>query len=226
MPDRLLIFCKAPKPGKVKTRLSPELSGEEAAALYEASLRDVVALAARERAAVELWCDSARSARHFKDEGLLPVFTQCRGTLGDRQRDAFERTFAAGAERVVIIGSDSPTMPESHLHAALDDLHDAPGVVGPARDGGYYLIGLHKNVWPGARALFDDIEWSTGHVFTQLLHRAATLQLELRVLPGWYDFDVPADLELLRADASPTSHVGLWLQRFDARRAPATSPVA
>lgn len=211
--DRLLIFCKAPVSGHVKTRLSPALSADQAAALYAASLRDVVTLSARERAVVELWCEGEQSVPYFRSAyPHLKLQVQSSGTLGDRQRDAFARSFASGAQRVIIIGSDSPTLPEAYLQAAIDDLHEAAGVIGPAHDGGYYLIGLRAPAWPAAFTLFDQMEWSTPHVFADLMRRADRLGIELRVLPGWYDFDVPDDLALLRADAAAASHVGQWLR--------------
>ena len=211
--DRLLIFCRAPHAGRVKTRLSPTLSPDDAAALYEASLRDVIALAGRERAQVELWYDRRGSEGYFHYEyPHIEVHRQCSGDLGKRQSDAFQRSFDDGAERVVVIGSDSPTMPESHLNAAFDDLREAPAVIGPARDGGYYLIGLQRAVWPAASCFFTNIDWSSEHVLTQVLERARECKVELRVLPGWYDFDSPQDLELLRNDALPASHVGRWFQ--------------
>ena len=212
--DRLLIFCRAPLAGRVKTRLSPTIAPDDAAALYEASLRDVIALAGRERGRVELWYDGQGAENYFADQ--YPHIVRQRqgaGELGERQRDAFHRSFVDGAERVVLIGSDSPTLPEGHLNAAFDDLREAPAVLGPAQDGGYYLIGLHHTTWPAAAALFHDVKWSTGEVLTQLLQRALQAGIELRLLPGWYDFDSPDDLQLLRADAAPESNVGRWFNQ-------------
>ena len=212
--DRLLIFCKAPVAGRVKTRLFPLLSPGEAADLYEASLHDVITKAARERGRVELWCDDAKGCRILAGRfPHLPIELQAQGSLGDRQRDAVQRSFADGAARVVLIGSDSPTLPDSHLSAAFDDLHDAPGVIGPTLDGGYYLIGFARSAWPAALPLFDDVEWSTDQVLNQILRGVARLGLDLRMLPGWYDFDVPDDLERLRQDAAAESQVGQWLRR-------------
>jgi rSAM/selenodomain-associated transferase 1 len=210
--DRLLIFCKAPLAGRVNTRMTPPLAPDDAAALYEASLRDVIALAGRERARAELWYDSPSAEDWFAREfPQLMRREQGAGELGERQRDAFARSFADGAERVVIIGSDSPTLPDTHLNAAFDALREAPAVTGPAQDGGYYLVGLNASVWPVAGSLFEDIGWSTPEVMKQTLHRAAESGIELRLLPGWYDVDVPADLALLRQDAAVSSHVAQWL---------------
>jgi uncharacterized protein len=208
--DRLLIFCTEPLAGRVKTSLVPPLSPDDAAALYEASLRDVIALAARERARVELWYDTAAAGSFFEREfPHLTRYAQSGGALGERQRDAFERSFKDQAERVAILASDAPTLPESHLNAAFDDLREAPAVAGPTRSGGCYLVGLQSQAWPRAAALFDGI--TATDVLSQTIQRAADSAIELRMLPGWYHLDVEEDLSLVRADAAPNSHVARWL---------------
>jgi rSAM/selenodomain-associated transferase 1 len=211
--DRLLIFCKAPLAGRVKTRLSPPLPPDDAASFYEAALRDVIALAGRERGRVELWYDEPAAAGYFSTAyPHVSSELQGGGGFGERQKDAFARSFEDGAERVVIVMSDSPTLPESHLNAAFDGLRDAPGVIGPTVDGGYYLIGLQQSSWPRAASLFEDISWSSDVVLAETLQRAQQAGVELRVLPGWYDCDRPNDLERVRADALPDSNVGRWFQ--------------
>ncbi len=210
--DRLLIFCNAPLAGRVNTRLTPPLAPDDAATLYEASLRDVIAASGRERARVELWYDAPAAEAYFEREyPHLLRQPQASGGQGERERDAFERSFADGAERVVIMGSDSPTLPDTHLNAAFDALREAPAVAGPAQDGGYYLLGLNASAWPNASKLFEGIAWSSPEVMKQTLQRAAAADIELRLLPGWYDVDVPADLDLLRQDATVNSHVAQWL---------------
>lgn len=217
--DRLLIFCTAPLAGRVKTRFSPPLAPDDAASFYEASLRDVIALAGRERGRVELWYDDPGAAAYFSAEyPHVPSEVQAAGGLGERLKDAFTRSFERGSERVVILGSGSPTLPESHLNAAFDGLRDAPAVIGPTADGGYYLIGLQHASWPRAASLFEDITWSSNAVLTETLQRAQQVGVELRVLPGWYDCDRPDDLEQVRADATPDSNVGRWFQAHDQAR--------
>ena len=210
--DRLLIFCKMPLAGRVQTGLTPPLPPDDAATLYEASLRDVITVAGRERGRVELWYDRPSAAAYFASEfAHVLQQQQAGGDVGARQADAFERSFRDGAERVVIITSESPTLPDTHLNAAFDTLREAPAVVGPAQDGGYYLIGLNSAVWPAARVLFEGIAWSTPDVLMQTLQRAAEADIEVRLLPGWYDVAEPADIDLLRQDASGNSHVAQWL---------------
>lgn len=218
--DRLLIFSKVPEPGGVKTRLSPPLTPDEACVVYEASLRDVVTHAARERGRVEIWfAGHPDESVWFEDAFPRAVLeNQCEGDLGARLENAFERSFADGAERVVIVGADVPTLPESTLTSAFRDLEEGGGVIGPSTDGGYVLIGLCRSAWPAAGALFRDVPWSTSGVLETSLQRAADGRVELRLLPGWYDIDRPEDLVRAAQDALPESHLAQWL-KTDAGRA-------
>jgi rSAM/selenodomain-associated transferase 1 len=215
MLDRVLVFAKAPVSGRVKTRLTPPLPPDEAAALYEACLRDVIALCARERARVELWYDDEHSARaYFATE--FPHLTQApqaRGHLGEKMHDAFVRSFADGAQRTLIFGSDVPTLPEAVLNAAVAALRDAEMVVGPTLDGGYYLIGFTDDAWPRARQVFDDVAWSTDVVFRATVDKATQAGLRMHVLPGWYDVDTIADVRQALLDAQPDSNLARWSAR-------------
>ena len=218
MIDRVLVFAKAPVSGRVKTRLTPPLPPDEAAALYEACVRDVVALCARERARVELWYDDRHAAAsYFASEfPHLPQTPQTHGDLGEKMRDALARSFADGAQRTMIVGSDIPTMPETVLNAAVAALRDAEMVIGPTLDGGYYLIGFTAEAWPRAQSLFDDVAWSTNAVFRTTVDRAAHAGLAMHVLPGWYDVDTIDDLRQALLDAQPESNVARWSTRPEA----------
>jgi uncharacterized protein len=213
--DRILVFAKRPAAGHVKTRLTPPLPPDEAASAYEACVRDVIALAARQRARVELWYAEDQHARTWFERELpnLPAVPQASGDLGVKMRDAFERSFADGAERVVIIGSDVPTLPEAILNAAFDDLHEVDAAIGPTIDGGYYLIGLRAQARAKAHVLFERIVWSQPDVFRSTLNRIENAGLEARVLPGWYDVDTIDDLRQALADAGSESHLCRWAER-------------
>lgn len=213
--DRILIFAKRPAAGHVKTRLTPPLPPDEAAAVYEACMRDVIARAARERARVELWYRNELRAREYFEKELphIPSLPQVAGDLGDRMRDAFARSFADGAERVVIMGSDSPTLPDNILHAAFDDLREVCVVLGPSMDGGYYLIGLNREGWSDAATLFDAIPWSGADVFKMTVERIERAGLSSRLLPGWYDVDTLEDLRRAIIDSSCDSNLCRWATR-------------
>jgi uncharacterized protein len=215
--DRILVFAKRPAAGRVKTRLTPPLPPDEAAVVYEACMRDVITIAARQRARVEIWYhNDARAEEYFTTE--LPHVTareQADGDLGAKMADAFERSFAEGAERVVIVGSDAPTLPEGVINSAFDDLHEADVVIGPCVDGGYYLIGLRASAGHRARDLFGAMSWSGADVFKTTLQRIQHMDLSSRVLPGWYDVDTIEDLRQALTDAPPESYIARWADRPD-----------
>lgn len=216
--ERAIIFGKLPAAGRVKTRLTPPLPPDEAAALYEASLRDVVVLCAHERARVELWYHAEpRAADYFAREfPHLRSAEQIEGDLGRKMHDAFTRSFADGAERVFIIGSDVPTLPESHLNAALQSLREAEMVIGPTMDGGYYLVGFERSGWPKAASMFDDMAWSTNLVFRTTIERASVAGIDMRVLPAWYDMDTIEDVRQALLDAEQESNLSRWGGRPEA----------
>jgi uncharacterized protein len=213
--DRILVFAKRPAAGHVKTRLTPPLPPDEAAAVYEACLRDVIAIATRQRAQVEIWYrDDLRAGQYFESElPHLAATAQAEGDLGSKMLDAFRRSFNDGAERVLIIGTDSPTLPENVLNVAFDDLHEADVVIGPSVDGGYYVIGLRAEVVVRASSLFDSIVWSGKDVFRHTLERIERAGLHVRVLPGWYDVDTIEDLRQAIKDAAGGSHLFRWAER-------------
>lgn len=216
--DRTIVFAKRPAAGRVKTRLTPPLPPDEAVVVYEACLRDVVARAARQRASIEVWYQEELRAAHYFETEMpnWPARAQADGDLGAKMSDAFARSFADDAERVVIIGSDAPTLPDAMLNAAFDDLHEVDVVIGPSVDGGYYLIGARSSAWPAARALFDAIAWSGPDVFKATFERCARIGLNVRVLPGWYDVDTIEDLRQALQDATDDSHLARWAARPEA----------
>ncbi len=204
----LAIVCKAPVAGQAKTRLSPPLSPEAAASLSRCFIADVAATVQRVSDV-----DLCRPVAVFTpadavadfDAVLPPGFVMLaqRGTdLGARLRNATSDLFADGCSALCLINADGPTLPPSLLGAAVAALRQAGNgiVIGPAIDGGYYLLGLrraHRDVVP---ALLDGISWSTSQVLTQTLARAASLGLPVTMLPLWYDVDDHAALSLLRQE--------------------------
>jgi rSAM/selenodomain-associated transferase 1 len=133
----------------------------------------------------------------------IDVIAQRGDDLGQRMAHVFEDSFRLGMESVVIVGSDLPDLPSRLLRDALDALrgHEARAVLGPASDGGYYLIGLNRP----QPALFDRIEWSTERVMAQTREAATTLGFEVVLLDEWNDVDDAADLSRLMRDAPESS---------------------
>ena len=195
----IAIMAKAPRIGDVKTRLVPSLSPADAAALSGCFIRDIAAniLAAAESAAIEGYVAYSPPGSAHVVMPLLPpgisLLPSRRPGLGCSLFDAAGDLLAAGYGAACLVNSDSPTLPTALLVEASRALA-VPGdrvVLGPADDGGYYLIGLQQP----HRRLFEDIAWSTEHVFRQTLDRANELALDIVTLPRWYDVD---DLDSLR----------------------------
>jgi hypothetical protein len=223
----IAIMAKAPRVGEAKTRLIPPLSAEDAAALSACFIRDAaenIAAASRQTgidgyiafAPPDAESEFRQLVAH--DTRLLP---SRRPGLGASLYDAARDLLDAGYGAVCLVNSDSPTLPTSVLVDAARRLL-SPGdrvVLGPADDGGYYLIGL-KNAH---RQLFEDIAWSTPQVLAQTEERARELGLTVIKLPVWYDVD---DMESLRRlhselgqpaespETHPAPHTTAFLRRL------------
>jgi rSAM/selenodomain-associated transferase 1 len=201
MLNALVIVAKAPVVGQVKTRLSPPLSAADATELFCCFLVDTVARACTiPDVQVCLAFTPAESEPLFRT--LLPFplryLPQRGNSLGERLVNIFADLVHDGFTRVVIMDSDSPTLPVAYVQEAftlLDDpKHDA--VFGPCSDGGYYLVGA-RAVLP---VLFENIPWSTAAVLTETLAQAHRHQLNVALLPSWYDVDTGADLHKLAVE--------------------------
>lgn len=194
--DALLIFVKAPVPGEVKTRLLPDLTKEEAARLYEAFIYDILKSTSQIDVKRFLFCHPTKVHPFFqkivKDMGL-ELLEQKGGDLGERMKNAMSQTLEDGFKRVIIIGTDSPTLPIGYIEEGLKGLTSHTVVIGPSIDGGYYLIGTRDSV----PSIFDDMPWGTERVFRMTLERGVRLGLDLYLLPFWYDIDTTEDLSLL-----------------------------
>lgn len=195
----VLFFVKYPDPGMVKTRLGEVLGHESAAALYRHFVQDIMLELGSVRADLRIVHSPGdeTTARRFKS-WLGPQHTylpQVGADLGARMRHAFDEAFAAGYERVVLMGSDVPDYPHELVQKALDDLHQRDVVIGPANDGGYYLIGFTRAAY--LPEVFDDMTWSTPVVFEVTLERLQAARLDVLRLPDWNDVDTMWDLNVL-----------------------------
>ena len=203
LPDRsarglcaLAVMTKAPQAGRVKTRLIPPLTPEEAAELNKCFLRDTAAT-----------ISSACSRRPVGDVSKIAVYTpvgaesayndiippdfsllpQRGDKFGERLYFAVEDLFKCGFGSVCLIDSDSPTVPAENFAEAVELLSTTEDrvVLGPSDDGGYYLIGVKKP----HRHLFEQIDWSTERVLNQTMQRATEIGIEVKLLPTGYDVD-------------------------------------
>jgi rSAM/selenodomain-associated transferase 1 len=218
--NALLVIAKRPAPGQTKTRLSPPLLPEQAAALYECFLRDTLEVARAVPGVTRLAHYAPDSAADYFAQ-LAPDFgqrPQVGDSLGPRLDQVLTRCLAEGFERAVIMDSDSPTLPAAYVAQAFTELDRADVVLGPCEDGGYYLIGLKQ---PLPR-LLREVPMSTPHVLRDTVALADQLGLRVALLPGWYDVDTAQELERLRADlaagaASAALHTRAYLARLAAR---------
>jgi uncharacterized protein len=196
----LAVMTKAPRAGKVKTRLVPPLTNDEAAQLSVCFLRDMAAAiskaAPKNASGVAVYTPVGAEGAYVD---VLPsgfrLLSQRGEEFGDRLAFAVEDLLGIGFASVCLIDSDSPTVSAETYAAAVRELA-RPGdriVIGPSDDGGYYLIGLKEL----HRQLFKQIDWSTERVLEQTRQRAAELGLEVKLLPAGYDVDDPMTLRRL-----------------------------
>ncbi len=200
----LAVMTKAPQAGRVKTRLVPPLTPEEAAELSKCFLRDTAAAISTAAAdnnarGIAVYTPVGAESAYFDilpaDFSLLP---QRGDGFGDRLFFATEDLFKCGFNSVCLIDSDSPTVPAANFIHAVELLasQDNRIVLGPSDDGGYYLIGLKKP----HRMVFEEIDWSTERVLEQTIQRATAIGLEVKLLPAGYDIDDGESLRRLSAE--------------------------
>lgn len=202
----LILFAKDPVEGQVKTRLSSHLDTSAILILYRHFLRDsidkICSVGDVDRL---IGIASEPQSNYFNEESRkhpLRLFVQKGRDLGERMRQAFEDRFKEGYERVVIIGSDSPTLPTAYIEQALQSEKEV--VIGPSTDGGYYLIGMQGNVTD----MFEEVSWGTDRVLSESLNVLKHKRAEAELLPVWYDVDLPEDLRFLKTHLEWMAHAG------------------
>jgi rSAM/selenodomain-associated transferase 1 len=204
------LFAKQPAAGKVKTRLAAATSAEWAARVAEACLLDVVGrlahVEARRVLAYAPWGAESYFAQAV--QGGYTLVHQGDGDLGQRMAAFFTEQLRGGAEAVVLLGTDSPTVPLEFIERAFQALESRNVVLGPATDGGYYLIGCARRVPP----VFEGIDWSTSRVFGQTVARLSEREWPLAILPPWYDVDTLDDWWMLRGHLEALGRAGSLLE--------------
>lgn len=227
----LVIFAKAPVPGQVKTRLCPPLTEDEAATLHGSFVIDML-----ERTKVattklklpfdrHLACAPSSTLVFFQimeERQSVKLIDQVGDDLGARMQQTFATLFGKGYQQVFIVGTDVPSLPLDHYKQALALLNTHDVVLGPALDGGYYLIGL-KQPQP---ELFTDIAWSTDRVLAATQEKAANLGLKVALLPSWRDVDTIDDLQALIDASAADAKKPKTEQAFSARTAGALQHLA
>ena len=202
-----VLFVKNPEPGKVKTRLQSHFSAEQVARLYRAFVLDCATALEASGADIKVVAYTPIETEHALRALLTQVadfeyVPQVETDLGGRLEAMTQWGFAQGAERVVLLGSDSPSLPGEYIDRGFELLCKNEVVLGPSTDGGYCLVGRCR----GESGIFTDVEWSTGSVLQQTL---ASLQGQtLGLLPPWYDVDTPSEAGFLKVHLEAMAMVG------------------
>jgi rSAM/selenodomain-associated transferase 1 len=208
MTTRVLgLFAKWPEPGRVKTRLAAATSPAFAADVARAFLLDLLtrlgAVPARRVVAFAPPDAEPRFADLVSD--CFALVPQADGDLGRRLSAFIADEIAAGAESVVVVGSDSPTLPSDHVEQAFAELRRADVVLGPAADGGYYLVGCGRRLPP----IFEGVAWGGPTVLAESVARLADPGWRLALLPPWYDVDTLDDWHMLCGHLAALRRAGL-----------------
>lgn len=197
MPDKvlknvLIIFVKYPEPGKVKTRIARELGDERAAKIYSHMAGTIIKeVSSSDCYRSVIFFDPPEREKEIKGWIGSGSFIPQRGnTLGERISNAFGAVFSRGADKAVIIGTDCPDVSQETVEDAFGSLAEKDAVLGPAEDGGYYLLGLRSH----APEIFRDIDWSTDRVLDQSIKRINERRLSLKLLETLTDIDTVNDL--------------------------------
>jgi len=208
--EALVVMARVPSDTRGKSRLTRDLGGDHVA-LRGALLQDTLD-AVRGVAGADVFiafepADAIAEMRGLVGDGTR-LFPQQGDTLGDRMGNAFERLFAEGYSTVVMIGSDLPSLPASYVAQAFHCVRDTPDrlVIGPASDGGYYLIGLRR-LCP---ELFTSIAWSTADVLSTTTRIAERCGLTVSFLPPWHDVDTVDDLRGVLRDPDGATRTRAW----------------
>lgn len=204
--NALILFARDPVLGKVKTRLSPFLKEDAILKLYTCFLQDSLDKI-RQVKDVDHFVGVAPSNESGFFNGTsgsdIRLFVQEGKDLGDKMRRAIQDRFAEGYKRVVIIGSDSPSLPVSYITQAFGS--DKDMVLGPSTDGGYYLIGMRGKVVE----VFDEVTWGTETVLRETCERLMRSGADMELLPVWYDVDNPEDLKFFKSHLDLIEQAGL-----------------
>lgn len=227
----LVIFAKAPIPGEVKTRLCPPLTPDEAATLHGSFVLDMLERTTLAVATLPLpfhrylACAPSSALTFFKvmeERQGVRLLDQVGEDLGQRMHRTFVDLFAKGYKQVIIVGTDVPTLPLSVYQEAFTILGRSDMVLGPALDGGYYLIGLTQP----AETLFAGVPWSTDQVLAATQQQAKTLGLSVGLTTPWRDVDTIADLQSLITECREDSQKSKPNRTFSARTAGALQLLA
>lgn len=193
----LIIMLKYPRPGKVKTRLAIDTGEERSALLYSCFVLRLLSTCRRLDTDILLCCHPDQKIMDYQAwlGNDFKYIAQGKGDLGQKMKAAFYQAFDQGYHRAVLIGSDLPHLPLDYLKTAFNKLEDNPCVLGPAMDGGYYLIGMNGDDF--IPEIFRHIPWSTSQVANRTMDILKALEVKIFILPVLSDIDTLKDLKTL-----------------------------
>ena len=210
----VLLFVKLPEKGKVKSRLAHHMDEDLVLRLYENMVLDTIDMLTRGRFPFQVFFTPA-GARDKMVKWLgheHPLVPQAGDDLGDRMEGAFASVFAGELDEAILIGSDIPGLTTEVIGEAFNALLTNDAVIGPADDGGYYLIGFRKTLFEPA--IFHDMAWSTGTVFCETMAKLHEASLKVHVLPELTDVDTVEDLRTLMSQAASLAPENLRTRSF------------
>jgi hypothetical protein len=191
----IVLYAKAPVPGRVKTRLGVRVGEARAARLHEAFVRDMLAMLATHAGAADLELHTDIPTDAWSDLAVARAL-QPAGDLGERMYLTLDAALRAGRPQVMIVGGDAPTLPAAHIGLLLAAAADV--ALGPCRDGGYYAIACRR-VHP---RMFRGVPWSHQEALQATIRACRACGLSVEIGEEWFDVDVPEDLERLSADGA------------------------
>lgn len=191
MSKSILIFIRNPELGKVKTRLAKSIGNQKALFVYERLLEQTRETVLKVNATRLLFYSDYISNSDRWNKNDFIKYLQVSGNLGHRMQEAFEKAFQKGSHKVIIIGSDCYDLLEETINSAFNMLESSDAVIGPANDGGYYLLGMNSYT----PEVFRDINWSTSSVFNETVSKFKWLNKTISILPELIDIDEMSDLE-------------------------------
>jgi rSAM/selenodomain-associated transferase 1 len=197
----VILFVKFPEQGKVKSRLAQEIDGDIVRHLYECMVLDTIDMLKQAEKPFRICFDPPDAQERVRQwlgqaYSYMPQFGE---DLGERMAQAFTRVFSEGVDEALLIGSDIPSLTAAMINDAFQSFSVRDAVIGPARDGGYYLIGFKKSTFvPG---IFHTMAWSTKTVFFETFGRLQKASLTVHRLPELTDIDTREDLEAFLSHA-------------------------
>lgn len=190
----VIVFAKYPEPGKVKTRLTPSLTNTQAASLYKSMLDDTIELLNYSGIDYEVYCEPAGSIKSFRK--LYGKNSVCLGQkgadIGEKMKNAFKSVFRRGYAKAVLVGSDIPGLSAELIRESFRQIDRRGAVIGPAKDGGYYLVGFAKNAF--CHGMFSGVGWGKASVFKKTMEVFKKNGRRAGVLPKLRDVDSIKDV--------------------------------